>query len=420
MVFSTLLAGPGNRLTSVLVFMFYATLLSTKDIYSYFVGALALFSLLKAFDLRGLALDKAEKSIVFWMLLFASVSIAATMWHGAYIRSFEVPVKFALSALLLVCLIKSPPRPAAFWAGLCAGAVSGLAVAFWKMWQVGEFKAFGFTGAIQFGNLALSMAVLQMVGLCWLIANESKNRRLWLVLLALGTVCGLLGSYYSGTRGGWVALPLFVLLFLLVYVRRHNLLGSGVLLAVLLTAMGFLAYKSPLIHERVQEAHRDLTEYEAHGSSSSSSLGARFAIWGATWSMLKEQPMLGVGEVQFRQQLQERSQAGLIGKVPAGLANTHNTFLEVWVLYGAVALLSLIALMFSAVWYFFSYIRHADSVLRSYALGGLCLVGGYAVYGQTQIMLIRNNTLLFFLITLAVLIGLMHQRRRTAVAEASY
>src|SRR5690606_24081563 len=100
---------------------------------------------------------------------------------------------------------------------------------------------------------------------------------------------------------------------------------------------------------------------------------------------------------------------------PAGLANTHNTFLEVWMLYGGLALLSLLLMMFSAAWYFLSYIRHADSVLRRYALGGLCLIGGYFIYGQTQIMLIRNITLLFCLMSLAVLMALMHQRRRAVL-----
>ncbi len=119
-----------------------------------------------------------------------------------------------------------------------------------------------------------------------------------------------------------------------------------------------------------------------------------------------------------QEQHSAKSQAGLIGAVPAGLANTHNTFLEVWVWYGGLALLSLLLAMLSAARYFLSFIRHSDSVLRSYALGGLCLIGGYVIYGQTQIMLIRNNTLLFFLLSLAVLVALVHQRRRVVlVAE---
>ena len=58
MAFSTLLFGPGNRPVSILVFIFYATLLSTKGIYSYGAGALVLFSLWKITELRNIDLEK--------------------------------------------------------------------------------------------------------------------------------------------------------------------------------------------------------------------------------------------------------------------------------------------------------------------------------------------------------------------------
>ncbi len=413
MALPTLLNGPGSRLTSVLIFLFYATLLSTKDVYSYVIGALVIFSLWKAPGSRFLKLDKKEKYILFWMLVFAVISITVTAWHGAYVRSFEVPVKFAFGVLLILSLMRFPPKSTALWLGLFTGSVTGLAVATWKMWQVGDFKAFGFTGAIQFGNLALSMAVLLIVALCWLITNPTAGRRLWGAIIVLGAACGLLGSYYSGTRGGWVAIPFFIALFLLAYMRRSNFFACGVVLMALVAGMGILAYKSPLIGERIALIHQEMAEYEANGTSSASSLGARFAIWEASWALLKEHPVLGLGEVQYRRELQQKSEEGLVGAVPASLANTHNTFLEFWMLYGVLALTALLAMLLSAAWYFLSYIRHEDSTLRSYALGGVCLIGGYAIYGQTQIMLSRNNTLLFFLCTLAVLLGLMYQRRLT-------
>lgn len=307
--------------------------------------------------------------------------------------------------------VEMPPKPAAFLGGLAAGAIGGLLVAWMKMLETGEFKAFGYTGAIQFGNLALTISVFLIVAVCWLVFNKIPYRRFWIFILSLGAVCGLAGSYYSGTRGGWVAIPLFIFLFMLAYVRRSHIVVSIASIFVVLGVMVGGVYQSPLIMERIKQAHRDIKEYRLNGAASSSSLGARFAIWGASWTMLEKQPLLGVGEVQFRNGLDQQEQVGLLGEVPAGLANTHNTFLEVWVWYGGIALLLLVAAMASASWYFLTYIRHADAMLRGYALAGLCLVGGYFVYGQTQIMLIRNNTLLFFLVTLSCLLSLMKQRK---------
>src|SRR5690606_40816462 len=160
-----------------------------------------------------------------------------------------------------------------------------------------------------------------------------------------------------------------------------------------------------------QEVSKDLAEYQDEGAESSSSLGARFAIWQTSLDLLTEKPVLGWGEVQFRQELRKRAEAGLLGRVPASLANTHNTFLEVWVMYGGLALIALVCLMISSAWHFLACLRHPDTVMRSYALAGVCLVLGYIVYSQSQVMLIRNNTLMFFLLMLAVLMGLLRQRR---------
>ncbi|OSZ35385.1 hypothetical protein BVZ28_07280 [Alcaligenes faecalis] len=411
MGFFDFLSKQKNNIFSILVFCFYFTLLATKDAYSFFAILIVLFSLFSIRGFRCCFLSGKEKSILILFLLFSIMSIVATIVHGSYIRSFEVPVKFAFGVLVMACMLRYPPKPAAFLGGLATGAIGGLVVAWLKMMETGEFKAFGYTGAIQFGNLALTISVLLIVAVCWLSVNKVSHRRFWLSFLSFGAVCGLAGSYYSGTRGGWVAIPLFVLLFILAYVRRSNMMIS---IASIFFFSGLVVggvYQSPLIMERIKQAHQDITEYQVNGAASSSSLGARFAIWGATWTMLEKQPLLGVGEIQFRNGLDQQEQAGLLGEVPAGLANTHNTFLEVWVWYGGIALLLLVAAMASASWYFLTYIRHTDAMLRGYALAGLCLVGGYFVYSQTQIMLIRNNTLLFFLVTLSCLLSLMKQRK---------
>lgn len=400
-----------NNIFSILIFCFYFTLLTTKNAYSLFAVLIVLFSFSSIHKFRYSFLNKNEKSVLILFFLFSAVSIFVTILHGSYIRSFEVPIKFAFGVLVIACMLLTPPKPAAFLGGLATGAIGGLLVAWMKMLETGEFKAFGYTGAIQFGNLALTMSILLIVALCWLSVNKAEYRRFWIFILSFGMVCGLAGSYYSGTRGGWVAIPLFILLFMIAYIRRSNMVVSIASISVVLVVMIGAVYQSPLIMERIKQAHQDITEYQLNGAASSSSLGARFAIWEASWTMLEKQPLLGVGEIQFRNGLDQKEHAGLLGEVPAGLANTHNTFLEVWVWYGGIALLLLVAAMVSASWYFLTCIRHTDAMLRGYALAGLCLVGGYFVYGQTQIMLIRNNTLLFFLVTLSCLLSLMRQRK---------
>lgn len=412
MAFATLFSRQGHRITSILVFLFLASLLSTKSGYSYVLGVLALYTLWLAVRSPRMELESSEGWVLTWMGAFAVLGVVAAAWHGDPPDAYEVPAKFALGAVLVVACLKQPPKSSALWSGLIVGAISGLAVAYWKMLQSGEFKAYGYTGAIQFGNLALTMAIMLIVGLCWAFCHRCAYRRVWVAALAVGAVCGLLGSYFSGTRGGWVAILVFLMLFLLSYLRRGNLLSCLLASAAIVASGAVVTLYSPIVQERIQEVSQDLAEYQDEGAESSSSLGARFAIWQTSLDLLKEKPVLGWGEVQFRQELRKRAEAGLLGRVPASLANTHNTFLEVWVMYGGLALIALVCLMISSAWHFLACLRHPDTVMRSYALAGACLVLGYIVYSQSQVMLIRNNTLMFFLLMLAMLMGLLRQRRQ--------
>ncbi|KVX04961.1 hypothetical protein ASL22_03555 [Alcaligenes faecalis] len=204
----------------------------------------------------------------------------------------------------------------------------------------------------------------------------------------------------------------------MAYLKRKNL-GASLLILVALIGTGVLISQySPMVQERIQAASQDVTEFQEHGLDSAGSVSSRLAIWGASLDMLKDKPVWGWGEVLFREELQRREQVGLIGSAPASLANTHNTFIEVWIMYGGLALVALIGLLISLMWHFLRSVRHADLIERTYALAGLCLVLGYVVYSQTQIMLIRNNTLVFFLLMVAVLLALLRQRRLELTGEA--
>jgi O-antigen ligase len=103
-------------------------------------------------------------------------------------------------------------------------------------------------------------------------------------------------------------------------------------------------------------------------------------------------------------------QAGNLKPRAARLANAHNTFLEVWLHNGLVTLVPLLALLGYAAIQFGRRIRDPDCIVQLAATAGLTLVVCYIIFSQTQVMLGRNNTLTFFLITLMIFWAIMRAR----------
>src|SRR3546814_16380551 len=84
------------------------------------------------------------------------------------------------------------------------------------------------------------------------------------------------------------------------------------------------------------------------------------------------------------------------------MANTHNTYLEIWVFQGVIGVVLLIALLVTALTYFIRRLRSQDPGVQVAAVCGASLIVAYSVFSLSQVMLSRNNTLLFFLISLSV------------------
>ena len=72
---------------------------------------------------------------------------------------------------------------------------------------------------------------------------------------------------------------------------------------------------------------------------------------------------------------------------------------------GLLGLLAVLVLFVVSFWYFFKRLRSKNITVRVLAVCGSALLVSFLVFGMSQVILGRNNTLLFFLLALAVLWG---------------
>src|SRR3546814_5318236 len=118
--------------------------------------------------------------------------------------------------------------------------------------------------------------------------------------------------------------------------------------------------------------------------------------------IIPQKPWLGWSERDYAGEQRKQVAQGDVSDVIVKMANTHNTYLEIWVFQGVIGVVLLIALLVTALTYFIRRLRSQDPGVQVAAVCGASLIVAYSVFSLSQVMLSRNNTLLFFLISLSV------------------
>lgn len=403
-----------NRLlgaaVSLGVFLFFSSIISVPA--GYTAGSVVLLVAALYFVARYPApvLSSQDKTLAWLLVAVFAIGLFSYLYHGNGVRSIDLPSRYLLAAIILLMLLQYPPRLQWLWAGFALGAVSGAAVAAWQIMGQGMGRAVGFTGVIQFGDLSLMMGVFCAVGILWANKQAGPQRWVWRCLLALGVLGGVYASLASGSRGGWIALPAIVIIFLVAFINAHNVKQAVIVLVALAVAAVAIAVSVPTIKYRYDRAVLDIQQYEQ--GNADTSIGARFAIWRVTAVMIAQKPIAGWSEADYRAERERLVASKKAPPIIRELANTHNNYLELWIFQGVFAVITVVALLISSFVYFARRLRSPQRDTQALAVCGATLIAAYAIFSMSQIMLGRNNTLLFFLIALVCFWGGLREQQK--------
>lgn len=158
-----------------------------------------------------------------WALAVLAMGLVWSMYLFEGGRLITNTLGLDRSSKYLLVLLALPAvwaqRPAA-WAlrwGCWVGAAGAGVLAGWQV-LVQHFERAEGANAIQFGNLALLLALWSGI---WAMQASRRHERLF---GGLAAVLGIAASVLSGSRGGWVTLP--VLLVVFVWFARPQTRGS--------------------------------------------------------------------------------------------------------------------------------------------------------------------------------------------------
>jgi O-antigen ligase len=279
-------------------------------------------------------------------------------------------------------------RPAWFWAVTLA-AWTCLAIALYGVIVLHETRIFGLHhqwNAVPFGNFSLLLGMLSGLALVVAPTNGAKQPRITL-MAASGLLAGLIASLLSGSRGGWLSMP--ILLMFLVWQwpsrHRHRRLAT---LALLFGLVGIGLWWMPQSHDRLSETSAELTDFWRNPHSETAmntSSGQRLVMWRWALEKIPEHPLLGFGVANFPEQ---RAMAVRSGELPpyiatAKLANVHNELINTLITAGLLGAAALVG-FWVLTWRCLKRPLTSESDTRYFADCGLMVVLATGMFSMTE------------------------------------
>ena len=403
-------------LTSVLIFLFPILTITVKHGHGVIFILLALLGLILAtFQAKEKPLDRDEKLLFFSVAFFFIVAIAAVLLGDDPSQGDGKLSKF-LRLLLVIPVYffirKINISEPVFWYGLVCGAV------FTCLWAIYETKygpvyleqmgrPRGATHPILFGNLSLAMGVMAFAGIAWF-----RKRASWQIALPLlALVMGITASFLSGSRGGWVALPALIIISLW-FIRNTIPKNALLVVAIVLIVTPIVAYFVPQtkVAERIDFTIDNIKAYHDSAIDSpyrTTSIGGRFEMWQAAWSIFVDNPTLGVGWGNYQVNAKKMVDQGLRHPKAAKHGHPHNEYLSVLASGGLLGLLALLFLLAIPLRYFFLATRSDSISMRSLGIAGVMLVVAYAHFALSEAIFERSLPVTFYAFYITVIAALI-------------
>lgn len=310
----------------------------------------------------------------------------------------DAPSRYWLAIPVFLLLVQLRPRVfSVVQLAFPIAAIAGLLMSH----KVGGRSELETLDQIHFGNFELILGALSLGSLGWL----GRDRLPLLILKISGLVAGVSASLASGTRGGWMAIP--VLMMILIYFRKKELSPKIVITAMMsIILAGVLLYTvNATFHQRVDAFRYDLVNFNQGNPDTSS--GIRWQLYNAAIEIFVLNPVVGVGPTGFAEQMGPMQEAGKLTPLAAeiGRGEVHSDLLSKTVGMGVPGMLSMLAIYLVPFRLFWRAARSPYRQVRGAGIMGATFISGFMVFGLTAETLNLTMATAFYSFTIAVLLA---------------
>jgi O-antigen ligase len=153
-----------------------------------------------------------------------------------------------------------------------------------------------------------------------------------------------------------------------------------------------------------------------HGKADTSS-GARLEMWKAALEVIKENPIIGVGEDNYALHQKKLIEQGRIDKFVGKFTHPHGEYITSLVEQGVIGLLAFIFVLLTPVMFFIKIIKHNSFNYqeRVLATSGMLISLHYLFYSFTSGVFDHQSTTLFYAVFMVIIFGLIKSHSRTEI-----
>ena len=322
---------------------------------------------------------------------------------------FQEPSRFLLVLPIFLMVRRVGLSKQAIMWGVLAGAIVAGSYGIYQKQVLGFGRAAGGTSGLiaAFGDISLILGVMCVA----LIQPYWRNSKGWLLIAFLGLSLGVVGSLMSGTKGGWISMP--ILCWLVVdllekptYLKRFIVLISFVLLAVIVW------YYVPFIEQRMSVIVPAIYEYFVNGKVADGSAGIRLALWHAATLIFIDNPLFGTGPGTYYIEKLEYINAGLIPSEAAGFTGPHSQLFESLFESGIFGPIMVYSIYFSFIW----HCRKHFNQNKALSSAGVLMAAGFIDFGMVEVIWDINNAGVFYTVMMVLIAGKLSFDRQYVTA----
>lgn len=333
--------------------------------------------------------------------LTIAIFISESYWQNYSGRSYDAAARYWLAIPIFLWLSRMGPQVFhALQVAFPAAALFGYLLTDDKL----ERSGIGTLDLIHFGDMALILGVMSLFSINWYGRDGTALRALKIA----GFIAGVVASFGSGSRGGWLAIPLFIMIFLVYRRNRIPLMMYVGIAAFILSCMVMLFTFSGNAQQRMNELVGDIRHYQT--GNLDTSIGIRWQLYKAAIDIFRRHPVVGVGPTGFAQEMQPMMEAGKLTPLAAyyGRGEVHNDVLSKSAgmgIFGLGAILLIYIVPFRMFW---KATKSDIKEVRRTGILGITFVVGIAVFGLTVEFLNLTMATAFYAYTVAALLAACH------------